>query len=505
MRKPPVLLAALGVFAALVALLPLVYLGLRLIEGFEAAREELLRVRTLELLTNTVLLVGSVTITALVIGVFQAWFVVRTNLRYPGFFAILATIPLAIPSYVLALGYASVFPWFSGFWASWLVLSVATAPYVFLAVSAALMRVDVASEEVARSLGTGRFKVFFTVTWPQIRTGATAAVLLVALYVLSEFGAIALLRFDTFTRAIYNAYRASFDRTAAAALALVLVLMTLIILYFERRYRGDYLLQRAANPRRLRAELGSYRLPVSITLVLLGILGAGIPLSALVNWTLIGSSSTDFENLVSATLNSAGIAAAAAILVSIFALAVAIWTVRHRSRFSSAIEGLLWSNHALPAIVVGLALVFFGANVTPWIYQSLWLLLVAYLVLFLPNGLAAMSTPISQVPASVIEASQSLGDSYRKTLTRVVLPIASPGLIAASALVMLTVLKELPATLLLRPSGTETLATRLWSATEELAYAQAAPYALVLVIIAGLPALFLNASVRKTYSEVNTR
>jgi iron(III) transport system permease protein len=99
--------------------------------------------------------------------------------------------------------------------------------------------------------------------------------------------------------------------------------------------------------------------------------------------------------------------------------------------------------------------------------------------------------------------SRSLGDSYRKTLVKVVLPIASPGLIAAAALVMLTVLKELPATLLLRPTGVETLATRMWSATEELAYAQAAPYALVLVIIAGLPALALNASVRKTYSEVN--
>ena len=153
--------------------------------------------------------------------------------------------------------------------------------------------------------------------------------------------------------------------------------------------------------------------------------------------------------------------------------------------------------------MVGLALVFFGANVTPWIYQSVWLLMIAYLILFLPNGLAAMSTPLAQVPKSLTEVSQSLGESYRKTLTKVILPIASPGLIAASALVMLTVLKELPATLLLRPTGAETLATRMWSATEELAYAQAAPFALVLVIIAGLPALALNASVRKTYSEVN--
>ena len=96
-----------------------------------------------------------------------------------------------------------------------------------------------------------------------------------------------------------------------------------------------------------------------------------------------------------------------------------------------------------------------------------------------------------------------MGESYRSTLKKVILPIASPGLIAAVALVALTVLKELPATLLLRPTGTDTLATRMWQATEDLAYSQAAPYALALVIIAGLPALSLNASVRKTYREVN--
>ena len=503
MQKPPVLTVVLGVFAALLAIVPLGYLFLRLAEGMDAAYAELARPRTLELLGNTVLLVVSVSLTALLVGVMQAWFVVRTNLRYPGFYAVVATVPLAIPSYVLALGYASIFPWFSGFWASWLVLSMATAPYVFLAVSAALLRVDVAAEEVGRTLGLSGLRVFSRITWPQIRTSATAAVLLVALYVLSEFGAIALLRFDTFTRAIYNAYRSSFDRTAAASLALVLVALTLLILLFERRFRGDYLLQRPANPRRLRQDLGSMQTPVTLLLALFGLLGAGLPLAALVNWTMIGSSATDFGKLLTAMFSSVAIAALAAIAVSVFALAVGIWVVLHRNKLGSFVEGVLWSNHALPALVVGLALVFFGANVTPWIYQSIWLLLIAYLILFLPLGLAAMGTPLAQVPKSLGEVSRSLGDSYRRTLVRVVLPIASPGLIAAAALVMLTVLKELPATLLLRPTGVETLATRMWSATEELAYAQAAPYALVLVIIAGLPALALNASVRKTYSEVN--
>lgn len=503
MRKPPVLSVVLGVFAALAALLPIGYLLLRLFEGAEAAIAELTRPRTLELIGNTVLLVLSVSVSALLVGVIQAWLVVRSNLKFPGFYAVVSTVPLAIPSYVLALGYVSIFPWFSGFWASWLVLTMATAPYVFLAVSAALLRVDVAAEEVGRSLGLSKLQVFLKITWPQIRTSATAAVLLVSLYVLSEFGAIALLRYDTFTRAIYNAYRSSFDRTAAASLAMVLIALTLVIVLIERRYRGDYLLQRPANPRRLKQDLGRLEFPATLLLALLGLLGAGLPMAALLNWTLIGSSATDFEKLATATLSSLAIAVLAAIVVSVFALAVSIWVVLHKTKSGSIVEGVIWSNHALPAVVVGLALVFFGANITPWIYQSIWLLIIAYLILFLPNGLAAMATPLAQVPKGLSEVAQSLGNSYRKILSRVILPIASPGLIAAAALVMLTVLKELPATLLLRPTGAETLATRMWSATEELAYAQAAPFALALVIIAGLPALALNASVRKTYSEVN--
>lgn len=502
MQKPPVSSVALGVFAALIALIPLGYLLLRLGQGYEAATSELLRPRTLELLGNTLVLTVTVSLTALLVGVFQAWFVVRTKLPLPGLFAVLATVPLAIPSYVLALGYLSVFPWFQGFWASWLVLSLATAPFVFLAVSAALMKVDVAGEEVARSLGQSRLQVFFKITWPQVRTSATASLLLVSLYVLSEFGAIALLRYDTFTRAIYNAYRSSFDRTAAASLALVLVLLTLVILFFERRYRGDYLNLKPSNQKRLKRELGKSQALVMVVLLALGVLGAGLPLIALGNWSILGGASIDLEKLFEAMGSSVLVSVSASVLIGIFALGIAIWVVLHGSRLARVVEGLVWANHALPAVVVGLALVFFGANVTPWIYQSSWMLLFGYLVLFLPNGLAAMATPLSQVPKGLTEVSQSLGESYRSTLRKVVLPIASPGLVAAIALIALTVIKELPLTLLLRPTGTETLATRMWQATEELAYSDAAPYALALVIIAGLPALALNASVRRTYREV---
>ena len=503
MQRAPVTLVVLGVFAALLALLPIGYLLLRLADGYERALAELMRPRTLELGWNTLALTLSVAITALALGFFQAWLTTRTNLPFARAFAVLATLPLAIPSYVLALGYLSIFPSFSGFFPSWITLSVATAPYVFLAVSAAMMRLSPATEEVSRSLGYSRWQTLARITWPQVRPAATASLLLVILYTLSEFGAVSLLRFDTFTRAIYNAYRGSFDRTAAASLALGLVLLTILVILIERRYRGDYLSAPTQPARRRKIELGSARIPLALLLLVFAVISVLLPVLALAGWSVAGSSSANLGELFAALIGSVNVAVFAGVIIGIFAIAISIWNLRYHSKLSALIEGTSWAAHALPAIVVALALVFVGANLLPGIYQTIWLLLAAYVILFLPNALSAVATPLAQVPKSIEQVSRSLGMSRAKTLIRVVLPISAPGIVAGVSLAALTVLKELPATLLLRPTGYETLATELWAATENLAYAQAAPYALALIIIAGAPALLLNAQARKLVSEVN--
>ena len=500
MQKPPIAIAGLGIFAALCALLPLGYLFIRLFEGLEKALEELARTRTFELLANTLVLTISVTVTAMLIGTFQAWLTTRTNLFAAAFFAVLGTLPLAIPSYVLALAYTSVFPWFSGFFASWITLSLATAPYVFLAVSAALARSNVTQEEVARSLGLNRWQVLLRVTWPQVRPAAMASGLLVALYTLSEFGAVSILRFDTFTRAIYNAYRGSFDRTAAAALAVVLVLLTLIVLYFEKRYRSDFL-KVEKQSRRLKIQLGNSRYIAGFLLLLIGAFSVALPVGALVSWSA-NTQGWDLAEIGQALTVSLGIAISAGLVIGVFATAVALWNVRFASRFASGIELTIWSSHAIPGLVVALALVFFGANLTPGIYQTIWLLLVAYLILFLPNALSVVTTPIAQVSTSQEQVARTLGLGKLGAIFKLVLPMSRAGIWAGIALAALSVLKELPATLLLRPNEVDTLATKLWAATETLSYSQAAPYALLLIIIAGVPALALNAQARKLISEV---
>ena len=501
MQRPPFAIAALGVFAALAALLPLGYLLIRLFAGFEKALAELLRIRTLELLANTLLLTVSVTITAMVIGFIQAWLTTRTNLFGAAFFAVLGTLPLAIPSYVLALAYTSVFPGFNGFFAAWVTLSLASAPYVFLAVSAALIRSNVNQEEVARSLGLTSFQVLRKVTWPQVRPAAMASGLLVALYTLSEFGAVSILRFDTFTRAIYNAYRGSFDRTAAAALALVLVLLTLIVLYFEKRYRTKYT-QVEKQSRQLKIQLGAWRYLAGAALLVVGIGSSLVPIVALVSWAFSGEV-WDVSEILGALGASLGMAITAGLVIGIFATAIAIWNVRFAGRFATGVELTVWSSHALPALVVSLSLVFFGANLTPGLYQTVWLLIFAYLILFLPNALSVITTPIAQVSKTQEQVARSLGLGKLGAIFKLVLPMSRAGIWAGIALASLAVLKELPATLLLRPNGVDTLATELWAATETLSYSEAAPYALLLIIIAGAPALVLNVQARKRISEVN--
>ena len=496
-QKPPAVLVLLAVFATLISLVPIVYLLFRGSQAFEQLLTELLRARTLELLFNTTILVVSVTAAALIIGVMQAWLVVRTNLPFRNFFAVAAALPLAMPSYVSAFGWVSLFPGFYGFWPSLLVMTLTTAPYVYLAVAASLVSSNFQAEEVARSLGKNRTQVLTGVTWPIIRPAATASSLLVALYTLSEFGAVATLRFETFTIGVYNAYRSSFDRNAAAAIAIVLVVFTLVILYGERKSRGKVRNFEPHSGKRIRIRI-SGRYGFASGLLGLAFLGIGVPVAALVRWSVVGSSRAELQRLLDAVITSITYSLAAGVIITLFALAISLVTVRYKSSLASPIETGVWIGHALPGIVVALSLVFLGANLLPGIYQTIWIVLIAYVALFLPNGLAGIRNPVSQIPIGLDEIGRSLGQSRMQILRRITLPIASPGVLASLALVTLTVMKELPATLLLRPTGVDTLATRLWALTDATSYAAAAPYGLLLFLLGGIPAWLLNRQIRKT-------
>jgi iron(III) transport system permease protein len=497
---PPVLAAA-GILVAVVALLPLVYLVVRAAEaGADGVAEILLRERTLLLVGRSLALVALVTAGSLVLGVGLAFLTERTDVPGRSALAALAPLPLAVPSYVAAFAWVSAVPEVAGLTGAVLVLTLCCYPFVYLPVLAALRRADPAVEEVARSLGHTPWQVARSVTLPRVWPAAASGGLLVALYALSDFGAVSILRYDVFTRVIHSSYRSSFDRTPAAVLGALLVLLTVAITVAESRVRRRDVARVGAGAARVpaRSALGGLRGPLALAGWSVVALALVVPVVALLWWFVDGGSrSTDPARLLEGVVATVGLSALGALACTLGAVPVAVLAARHRGRLATVVEQATYAGHALPGIVVALALVFLGVRVVPWAYQEAPLLVLAYAVLFLPAAVGAVRSSVAQSPPAGEEVARSLGAGRLRVFRRVTLPLAGPGVAAGAALVLLTCMKELPATLLLRPTGVDTLATSLWTEVGVGAHAAAAPYGLALLVIAVLPTVWLmRASTR---------
>ncbi len=452
------------------------------------------RPRLIELLLNSLGLSISVTVTAVLIGVPTAWILSRVRLRGIRVWAAIAAIPLAVPSYVAAYGWLAAIPSMSGFWAAWFVLSLVGVPYVVLPTVAALSAASTERDDIARTLGRGPLRAFLVGTLPQVRPAVLSGALLVCLYTLSDFGGLALFRFPVLTTAIFRAYATSFDRDYAAVLASVLVLVALLIVIGEqaarRRARGI-----SAGTGRFRRVSPGRLAPLAYAwLLVVPVLAAGVPAVALVvRWvTADQTQAIDPQRFFDAVVSTMMLAGAGALVALILALPIGILTARYRGRVVQTIDALGTLPLGVPGVVVGLSLVFASLAVVPWWYQSIGVLAFAYGVLFVPKAIGGVRSAVSQVPTDLEDVARTLGSGRSEVWRRVTAPLAAPGIAAAVLLVAVTAMKELPATLLLRPTGTNTLATELWSRTDASAYGAAAPYALALLVVALVPALLLS-------------
>lgn len=494
--------------------LPVLYLVIRASNaGSQTVIDTITSLRTLQLLGRTVTLTLSVTVASVVLAVPLAWLTARTDLPWRSFWTITTALPLVIPSYVAGFAFVSAFgprgqmqswleplgverlPEIYGFFGAWLVLTLFTYPYVLLTVRAAMRGLDPGLEEAAMVLDGGRW-ARLRVLAPQLRPAMASGALLVALYTFHDFGAVSLLRYDVFTNAIYLQYRASFDRSVAAILSLMLVTITTIIVVAEvtTRGRASYYRVHATGGRRAHrlVALGRWRWPSFAACALLGVLTLVVPLGLIAYWAIreINSANPTIPAL-STVLRSFEVAALGTAMCVAAAVPVALLIARYPGRLARVVESASFVGHALPGVVVALALVFFGARYAPMLYQTRWMLAFAYTVLFMPLAVGGVKASVLQVSPQVEEASRMLGSSGYDTWRRVTLPLVRPGLIAGSALVFLSVMKELPATLMLAPLGYSTLATRVWGATNEVLYGPAAMHASALVLVASVPLAIL--------------
>ncbi len=513
-RGAPPLLWALGMAAVLPAAIPLVYLIWTVVRpgGFDAGGFG--ADRLWQLLGTTAVLAIAVTVTTGVLGVTTAWLTTRTDLPGAGVWSTLVTLPLVIPSYVGAMTMVAAtgnegvistlltsiglpsLPVFQGFWPAWAALTLWNFSFVHVLTVPVLRRLNPALEEASRGLGAGKWRTFRTIVLPQLRPALASSTLLVALYVLSEFGAVSILRYETFTRAIYTQFRGRLNPTPALFLAGLLVIASLFIVFVQQRARGRATLySNRPHPRVPTIQLGSSgKIGAWTFLGLLVGLALVIPILVLVWWAWRGVSLGNSPLSVGPhTLRSLLLSAVTAVVVVSAAFPLGVLVVRFPSRRVKALESVAWLAYSLPHLAIGLAFLVLGVRIARPIYQTLVLVVIAYLAMFLPLGLASVDGGLRRIGPNLEDASRSLGVSRLHTWRRVTIPLLRRSALAGAALVFLSTMKELPATLILRPTEFDTLPVRIWSATSELFYTQASFAAITLVAISAVPLYYFVA------------
>jgi iron(III) transport system permease protein len=448
---------------------------------------------TWTLLLNTIQLALIVTACTAVIAVGAAWLTERTNLPLRRVWRAVVVLPLAIPDFVVGYTWSSLTPAIHGLFGASLVMTLGLYPLAYLPVAAALRRADSSLYEVARSLGYGRLGALRRAVLPQVRTGLFGGCLMVLLGLLAEYGAFEILRFQTFTTEIFTEFSLGINPEAASALSIVLVVLSLLALSGEMAANRRPLAGRPSGGAR-RYRLGWGMLPAVVFLAALAGLGVGVPVSTVIYWLTQPADLTGVAPipLVGAVGHTLAYSAGAAVVATVAAFPVAFLAVRYPGRLSRLIERFGYLVQGLPGLVIALALTFFAVRLLYPLYQSPTLLVVAYALMFFPMALVSLRASLVQLPRRLADTARSLGCSPARALLRVTVPLAAPGIAASVALVFLSAVTELTATLVLVPTGVNTLATAFWAYQSEVAYATASRYAALIVIIAVIPGVFLS-------------
>ena len=500
-RLPRGLLTVCVVVAAVVAT-PVV---ITIVQAFQGGSAAVARVFTshnsLSLLLRTLAVAALATPLCGVLGLGSAWLVERTRLPGRRVWSLLVVAPLVVPLFVTSYAYAGLSSSLQGFWGAVAIIAFSHYAIVFLLVAASLRVMDPALEETARSLGLTAWKTFRRVVLPQLRPALYGGLLLVALDALVEFGAFAAFHYQTFTISIYAQYQLSFTASGATALSGIPIVLCTLILFTEARLRGgiNYTRVSAGSRRALSRHRLGRATPLALGgMTLLAAVSLGISLGMLVYWFTQSSSAAssgaaaDLRYLGPATLTSVLLGVASALLAIVMALPIAILAVRHFGPVVTVLERSVYLAFALPELVAAVALTYGISHLAPALYESVVLLVLAEAMLFLPFAVVALRSTLGLIEPAFEESARSLGLGPLRTLWRVTLPLARPGLAAAGVLVFAFTLADLSTAQVLLPPGMDTLGTEFSADARAVSFAAAAPYAAVLVGLAMLATYLLG-------------
>lgn len=502
--RPATVTALAAVTVAALSLLPIGYL---LVSGISLRdiRAQFAYSTTIDAVGQTLLITGLVCSLSVLLGVGCALLVTRASVPAPRLMTVLFAMPLAVPGFVSAyaaysasLAYLPTWDGVTSLPGASIVLSLSLYPYVFLPCVIALRSVDPALEEVVSTLRRRPLSSFRAVSLPALRPALAAGLLIVALHVLAEYGAMEQLGRSTLTTKIVAEMLDYGDYRSARSLSLLLTGLAVLVLLGTRWIAGSSTIAQvtrgATRPPR-RVSLGRWRLPLTALSLVVPLLAIG-PTVVMTTRGLLGpgrSSGPGWAGVAGALSTSIGYAVAAALVATLVAVPVSWWVTRAPSSRSHLTERAVWVAHSIPSAILALALVFLSTRLAPSLYKTAAVLVAAYVILYLPLAVANQRVGLQAARRAYDDVAASLGARPGRTFTRVTLPLAAPGFIAGAILVALDASKELTTTLMLLPFNTSTLSSKLWATTngESLDFSAAAPYAALLVLLGIVPVWLL--------------
>ncbi len=512
-----------AIIFSIILSLPVIYLFLKITFGINLFVDFIFNYKILKIALNSILLVFLVVFLATAIALPLAFLNVRTNLPFAKYLLSISVLPIALPSYVMATTQIELWgprgivydilsnffeiaplPSFYGLSGSVIVLGLITYPYIYIGLCATFRRFDFQMIDASRTLGASVSKTFNRIIIPLVLPTIASGSLLVSLYVLSDFGAVALLRFNTFTIAIFNRMYSSIGNYGVLELCSLVIVFCFIILFIESRSRTNSRYFSNSTSVNLKIlDLGYWKWVILPFALLPTVLGFLLPVMILLYWLISGiffetSFINVYEDLFSEIIGSVTISLISSIIIT-FLATVVVLIIRKKIRIISfIIEKTSYIGLSLPGIVVAMSLVFFTINYLDFIYQTYIVLIFGYLISFLPAALTPVKSSVSQIDPSLEEASYSLGKGKVMTFYNVIVKLSIPGVSYGGVLVFILCIKELPLTLILSPLGFSTLATSIWSSASEAFFMDTAAASLVLILVAGIPTyIFMSNNLSK--------
>lgn len=508
-------LAPLSIGIAAVVAIPIAFTLFSAITVDMELWKRLYDTRLKVILPNTIKLLFSVGMLTLLIGVTTAWIVTRYDFRGKNIWEWVLILPLAVPGYVLAYAYASIMapgglaqniwssffgdiskmPSLYSFWGVSLILSLVNYPYVYLLTRASLLNQNVKYHEAARVMGVSKIKRLWSINIRMAYPAIIAGLALALMEVMADFGTVALLRYPTFTEAIYRQMTARFDPSGAAALAFVLVAITFLLMNLERHFRGRRSFEqtkgsfRSQLPKRL-----NLRASLAVTALMLIIISFAffIPFAMLISMAFDAISKGGLDSrFIRFTSNTILVSALGATAASILAVPAAYLHARRPNALNRAVYYMSSLGYSLPGPVIAVGILLTVAMFFNWLYGSLLLLLMAYVVRFMPISLQSQDSSISLISKSMDDAAKTLGAGTWRTFKDILLPLMRRGILAGWVVVFVDCMKELPATMMLRPLAFDTLAVRVWVEASESLWEMAALPSLLIVIAGVIPLIII--------------